>query len=50
MRILGIYEMGSGQKLNLKKTSLFFSLFFSRNTSMERRREILRLSRLSEAH
>jgi hypothetical protein len=46
MRILGIYEKGSGQKLNLQKTSLFFS----RNTSMERRQEILRLSRLSETH
>jgi hypothetical protein len=46
MWILGIYEKGSGQKLNLQKTSLFFS----RNTSMERRQEILRLSGLSESH
>jgi hypothetical protein len=46
MRILGIYKKGSGQKLNLQKTSLFFS----RNTSLERKPEILRLSELSESH
>jgi len=46
MRILRIYEKGSGQKLNLQKTSLFFS----RNTSLERKQEILRQSRLSESH
>jgi hypothetical protein len=40
MKILGIYEKGSGQKLNLLKTSLFFS----RNTSQERKHEILSLS------
>jgi hypothetical protein len=44
--ILWIYEAGSGQKLNLDKTSVFFS----RNTSQEKRQEILSLSGLSEAH
>jgi len=29
MRILSIYENGSGQKLNLQKTSIFFFFFFS---------------------
>jgi hypothetical protein len=28
MRILSIYENGSGQKLNLQKTSNFFFFFF----------------------
>jgi hypothetical protein len=42
---LGVYEAGSGQKLNLDKTYVFFS----RNTSQEKRQEILRLSGLSEA-
>jgi hypothetical protein len=28
MRILSIYENGSGQKLNLQKTSIFFFFFF----------------------
>jgi hypothetical protein len=46
MKILGIYEKGSGQKLNLQKTSLFFS----RNTSHERKQEILSLSGLMETH
>jgi hypothetical protein len=46
IRILGVYEAGSGQKLNLDKTSVFFS----RNTSQEKRQEILSLSGLSEAH
>jgi ribonuclease HI len=46
IRILGIYEKGSGQKLNLAKTSIFFS----RNTSQTRRQEILEFSGLSEAH
>jgi len=46
MKILGIYEKGSGQKINLLKTSLFFS----RNTSQERKQEILSLSRLTETH
>jgi hypothetical protein len=51
MRILSIYENGSGQKLNLQKTSIFFFFFFfGWNTSMERRQEILRLSGLSETH
>jgi hypothetical protein len=30
MRILSIYENGSGQKLNLQKTSIFFFFFFLR--------------------
>jgi len=45
LRILGTYEVGSGQKVNLSKTSLFFS----RNTSMERRAEISKLSGLVES-
>ncbi|XP_062170454.1 uncharacterized protein LOC133876185 [Alnus glutinosa] len=44
LRILGIYEAGSGQKLNLHKTSIFFSW----NTSVERRQEILQQSALQE--
>jgi len=39
------YEEGSGQKLNFQKTAVFFS----RNTSVGKRLEILNLSRLSEA-
>jgi hypothetical protein len=46
LRILGIYEEGSGQKVNLMKTSIFFS----RNTSQDRRDEILRLSGLTETN
>jgi hypothetical protein len=46
LRILGIYEKGLGQKLNMSKTSIFFS----RNTSQRRRSEILELSGLLEAH
>jgi hypothetical protein len=46
MKILGVYEAGSGQKINLQKTSLFFS----RNTSQARRQEIISLSGLTEAH
>lgn len=46
MKILGIYENGSGKKLNLLKTSLFFS----RNTTQEKKQEILSLSRLTETH
>jgi hypothetical protein len=42
---LGVYEAGSGQKLNLQKTSLFFS----RNTTTARKQEIVQLSGLSEA-
>ena len=42
MRILEDYEAASGQKLNEDKTSIFFS----RNTSMEKRDEISRLSGL----
>lgn len=46
LKILGVYEVGSGQKINLQKTLLFFS----RNTSQSRRQEILSLFDLSEAH
>jgi hypothetical protein len=45
LKILGVYEAGSGQKLNLSK----ISIFFSRNTTMERKQEILLQSGLSEA-
>jgi hypothetical protein len=41
-RILDKYEAASGQKLNQDKTSIFFS----RNTSREKREEIVRLSGL----
>jgi hypothetical protein len=44
LRILGIFEEGSGQKVNLLKSFIFFS----RNTSQDRRDEILRLSGLTE--
>jgi hypothetical protein len=44
MRILGRYEQASGKKLNVQKTSMFFS----RNTSWERKQEILQLSGLSK--
>jgi hypothetical protein len=33
MKILEIYEAGSGQKINLQKTSIFFS----QNTSWEKK-------------
>jgi hypothetical protein len=46
LRILSKYEKGSGQQLNLSKTSIFFS----RNSSQGRRQEILGLSGLIEAH
>jgi len=46
MKIFGIYEKGSGQKLNLLKTSLFFNS----NTSQERKQEVLSLSGLMETH
>jgi hypothetical protein len=45
MRVLGVYEAGSGQKINFQKTAVFFS----RNTCPSRRQEILSLSGLSEA-
>lgn len=45
MKILGIYEEGSGHKLNFQKTAIFFN----RNTSQEWRRDILQLFGLSEA-
>jgi hypothetical protein len=43
--ILGIYEAGSWQKLNLSKTSIFFS----RNTPLEHKQEILQRSGLVES-
>jgi hypothetical protein len=46
LKIIGIYVEGSGQKVNLNKTSVFFS----RNTKLSRRQEILSLSGLSETH
>ncbi|XP_062155084.1 uncharacterized protein LOC133863105 [Alnus glutinosa] len=46
LRILGIFEAGSGQKVNLLKTSIFFS----RNTCQDRRAEIRRLSGLTETN
>jgi hypothetical protein len=45
-KILGTYEAGSREKLNIQKTALFFS----RNTSAEKREEILSLSELTEAN
>jgi hypothetical protein len=44
MRILEIYENGSGQKLNLQKTAILFS----RNTCEAKRQEILSSSGFSE--
>jgi len=38
MRILKVYEAGSGQKLNLQKTSILFS----HNTCNAKRQEFLR--------
>jgi hypothetical protein len=46
MGILEKYEQASGQKLNVNKTSVFFS----RNTCLSRRQEILHESGLAEAH
>jgi hypothetical protein len=45
VKTLGIYEEGSGQKLNFQK----MTIFFNRNTSQEWMRDILQLSELSEA-
>lgn len=45
MRNLGVYEVGSRQKLNLQKTSILFS----RNTCAEKRQEILSFSGFSKA-
>jgi hypothetical protein len=44
LNILDVYERGSGQKINLNKTVVFFSL------NISRRQEILSLSGLSEAN
>jgi hypothetical protein len=41
LRILEIYENASGQKINMEKTSIFFS----RSTSQDKRMEISQLSR-----
>jgi hypothetical protein len=46
MKILEVYEVGPGQKINLQKTSILFS----RNTSLARKQEIIRLSGLSKTH
>jgi hypothetical protein len=46
LRILGTYEAESSQKVNLSKTSLFFS----KNTSMERKAEISWLSSLAKSN
>jgi hypothetical protein len=46
LNILDTYERGSGQKINLNKTAIFFS----RNTCLSRRLEILALSGLSKAN
>jgi hypothetical protein len=46
LKILEVYEAGSGHKINLQKTSIFFS----RNTSLERKQEIIRLFGLTETH
>jgi hypothetical protein len=45
MRILRVYEAGSGQKLNLEKTSILFS----RNTTDVKKQEILTVSGFMEA-
>jgi hypothetical protein len=46
LNILDTYERRFGQKINLNKTTVFFS----RNTCLSRRHEILALSGLSEAN
>jgi hypothetical protein len=46
LNILDTYERGSGQKINLSKTAVFFS----HNTCLSKRQEILALSGLSEAN
>jgi len=46
LKIISIYEDGSGQRVNLNKTSVFFS----RNTKLSRRQEILSFSGLSETY
>jgi len=46
MNIIEIYERGSGQRINVKKTAVFFS----RNTCVYRRKEIIELSGLVEAN
>jgi hypothetical protein len=46
LNIISIYEEGSGQKVNLNKTSVFFS----KNTKPSRRQEILSLLGLSKTH
>jgi hypothetical protein len=46
LKILEVYEGGSGQKLNFQKTAIIFS----QNVSLEKRSEILQLSGLLEAN
>jgi hypothetical protein len=46
LNIIATYERGSGQKINLLKTAVFFS----RNTCFSRRKEILESSGLEEAN
>jgi hypothetical protein len=46
LNIIEIYERGSGHKINVKKTAVFFS----RNTNVNRRKEIIELSGLVEAN
>lgn len=45
VKLLGIYEEGSGQRLNFQKNAIFFS----RNTCQDKRREILQFFGLLEA-
>jgi len=46
MRLLRKYENASVQKINIQKTSVFFS----RNTSQDRRQEIIQMSGLTKTH
>lgn len=46
LKIIETYERGSGQKINLKKTTVFFS----RNTCFAKRKEIIDFSGLVEAN
>jgi hypothetical protein len=45
IHILSVYEADSGQQINMQKNSIFFS----RNTSYDKRQEILAISGLVEA-
>jgi len=46
LNIIDVYERGSGQRINVNKTAVFFS----RNTSVDIRRQIIHLSGLVEAN